>query len=179
MGSYLYRTGIYKKASELATLCGAEIGIVVFSPTGKPFSFGQPSVEAVMQRYLNKSIPERPFNEDGSWRIVDAHQRKVIEELNEHLDETLSQLEAERNRGKALRQAIKTARAANAARAEVGWWEAKIEKLSAPQLEAVSASVEQFYNDLMNHINRRNNSNNANNNNNSVASAGSADKQLV
>ncbi|ESR34586.1 hypothetical protein CICLE_v10006958mg [Citrus x clementina] len=41
------RSGIHKKASELVTLTGAEIGIVVFSPSGKPFSFGHPSLEAV------------------------------------------------------------------------------------------------------------------------------------
>ncbi|KAH9679303.1 Agamous-like MADS-box protein AGL61 [Citrus sinensis] len=41
------RSGIHKKASELVTLTGAEIGIVVFSPSGKPISFGHPSLEAV------------------------------------------------------------------------------------------------------------------------------------
>ncbi|KAK7853894.1 agamous-like mads-box protein agl61 [Quercus suber] len=40
-------TGINKKASELVTLCGAEVGVVVFSPVGKSFSFGHPSVESV------------------------------------------------------------------------------------------------------------------------------------
>ena len=41
------RSGIYKKASELVTLTGAEIGIVVFSPSGKLFTFGHPSLEGV------------------------------------------------------------------------------------------------------------------------------------
>jgi pheromone receptor transcription factor len=41
------RSSIYKKASELVTLCGAEVGVVIFSPARKPFSFGHPSVESV------------------------------------------------------------------------------------------------------------------------------------
>lgn len=153
------RSGIYKKANELATLCGAQIGIVVFSPTGKPFSFGQPSIEAVVKRYLNENTPY-----DGIQPIVEAHRRKMVEELNECLDQTLSQLEAEKKRGKSLRQSIKMARAANATRGDVGWWEAKIEELSRPQLEAVSASMEQFYGDLMDHVNRIKNSSNTNKN---------------
>ena len=50
------RSGINKKASELVTLCGAEVGVVVFSPAAKPFSFGHPSVESVANRFLNKTL---------------------------------------------------------------------------------------------------------------------------
>ena len=50
------RFGINKKASELVTLCGAEVGVVVFSPAGKPFSFGHPSVESVANRFLKRTL---------------------------------------------------------------------------------------------------------------------------
>ncbi|MBA0664511.1 hypothetical protein Goklo_004496 [Gossypium klotzschianum] len=40
-------TGIYKKISELSTLCGGEIHFIIFSPTGKPYSFGYPSVKTI------------------------------------------------------------------------------------------------------------------------------------
>lgn len=33
------RRGLFKKAQELSTLCGAELGLMVFSATGKLFSF--------------------------------------------------------------------------------------------------------------------------------------------
>ncbi|PKU65312.1 agamous-like MADS-box protein AGL29 [Dendrobium catenatum] len=46
------RAGLFKKATELSILCGAEIGIVVFSPAGKPFSFGHPSLDYVTKRFL-------------------------------------------------------------------------------------------------------------------------------
>ncbi|XP_020583373.1 agamous-like MADS-box protein AGL29 [Phalaenopsis equestris] len=47
------RSGLFKKATELSILCGAEIGIVVFSPAGKPFSFGHPSLDYITRRFLS------------------------------------------------------------------------------------------------------------------------------
>ncbi|KAL4318938.1 hypothetical protein GQ457_18G013720 [Hibiscus cannabinus] len=41
------RAGLFKKASELSTLCVAEVVIVVFSPGKKVYTFGHPSVDAV------------------------------------------------------------------------------------------------------------------------------------
>ncbi|XP_049353876.1 agamous-like MADS-box protein AGL61 [Solanum verrucosum] len=39
------RDGVFKKATELSTLCGADVVVVVFSPRNKPYSCGHPSVE--------------------------------------------------------------------------------------------------------------------------------------
>nr|GMD61747.1 agamous-like MADS-box protein AGL62 [Ipomoea batatas] len=47
------RAGIFKKASELSMLCGAEVAVLVRSPAGRVFGFGYPSIEAVIQRYEN------------------------------------------------------------------------------------------------------------------------------
>ena len=47
------RNGIFKKASELCVLCGENIGIIVFSPKGKPFCFGHPNVDTILNRYLS------------------------------------------------------------------------------------------------------------------------------
>ncbi|XP_042006054.1 myocyte-specific enhancer factor 2-like [Salvia splendens] len=49
------RAGVFKKASELSTLCGAECALVVYSPGDKPHSFGHPSVEVVTTRPPNRS----------------------------------------------------------------------------------------------------------------------------
>ncbi|KAH1046892.1 hypothetical protein J1N35_037676, partial [Gossypium stocksii] len=48
------------KISELSTLCGGEILFIIFSPTGKPYSFGHTSVETVAKQLLN---PNQPLNE--------------------------------------------------------------------------------------------------------------------
>ncbi|XP_051120956.1 agamous-like MADS-box protein AGL29 [Andrographis paniculata] len=47
------KSGVFKKASELSTLTGAEAGVVVFSPGEKPHSFGHPSIDSVSSKFLN------------------------------------------------------------------------------------------------------------------------------
>lgn len=47
------RPSLFKKASELSTLCGAEVAVVTFSPGGKCFSFGHPSPSSVADRFLS------------------------------------------------------------------------------------------------------------------------------
>ncbi|KAJ1288655.1 hypothetical protein BS78_02G104300 [Paspalum vaginatum] len=54
------RQGLFKKASELSTLCGAMVGCVVFSINGRCFSFGHPSVDNVVNRFLNTVTPSSP-----------------------------------------------------------------------------------------------------------------------
>ncbi|MQM03976.1 hypothetical protein Taro_036772 [Colocasia esculenta] len=46
------RKGLFKKAAELCVLCGAQAAAVVFSPGGKPYVFGHPSADAVLDRFL-------------------------------------------------------------------------------------------------------------------------------
>ncbi|OEL22478.1 hypothetical protein BAE44_0016503 [Dichanthelium oligosanthes] len=47
------RGGLFKKAAELAVLCGAHVAVTVFSHAGKPYSLGHPSVNTVVDRYLD------------------------------------------------------------------------------------------------------------------------------
>jgi hypothetical protein len=47
-----HHPSLFKKASELFTLCGAEVAVVTFSPGGKCFSFGHPSTSSVADRLL-------------------------------------------------------------------------------------------------------------------------------
>ncbi|XP_021717252.1 agamous-like MADS-box protein AGL62 [Chenopodium quinoa] len=49
------RKGVFKKASELCTLCNAEIAVLTFSEAGKVFTFGHPSADEVINRYINSS----------------------------------------------------------------------------------------------------------------------------
>ncbi|XP_047983887.1 MADS-box protein JOINTLESS-like [Salvia hispanica] len=50
------RRGLFKKARELATLCDAEIALIVFSATGKLFDYSSSSMTQVIQR--RKAQPE-------------------------------------------------------------------------------------------------------------------------
>ncbi|MBA0696355.1 hypothetical protein Goari_002912, partial [Gossypium aridum] len=72
---------IYKKISELSTLCGGEILFIIFSPTGNPYSFAHPFVETITKQILN---PNQPLNEITHASAV-AY-RKLVMELIEILD---------------------------------------------------------------------------------------------
>nr|XP_009765099.1 PREDICTED: agamous-like MADS-box protein AGL62 [Nicotiana sylvestris] len=71
------RSGLYKQASELVKLCNIDIGIVLFSPTGKSFLFFHPTSEANIDRFLN---PNTQLSE--STRLVTAHARNKVDQLN-------------------------------------------------------------------------------------------------
>nr|WQI83081.1 MADS-box transcription factor [Spirodela polyrhiza] len=45
------RNGLLKKAKELAILCDAEVGVMIFSSTGRLYDFSNTSMRAVMERY--------------------------------------------------------------------------------------------------------------------------------
>ncbi|XP_018634029.1 agamous-like MADS-box protein AGL62 [Nicotiana tomentosiformis] len=71
------RSGLYKKASELVKLCNIDVGIVLFSPTGKPFSIFHPTSQAIIDRFLN---PNMQLSETSS--LVAAHARNKVNQLN-------------------------------------------------------------------------------------------------
>ncbi|KAL7221637.1 hypothetical protein ACSBR1_023568 [Camellia fascicularis] len=51
------RSGLLKKAKELAILCDAEVGLIIVSSTGKLYEFTSTSMKSVIERY-NKSREE-------------------------------------------------------------------------------------------------------------------------
>nr|GLL19883.1 agamous-like MADS-box protein AGL61 [Ipomoea trifida] len=78
------RTGLFKKASEMSTLCGTEIAMVVFSPSGKAFTFSNPDLNTVLTKYFvqnpttEANIPEllvryhREANKNAQINILEA-----------------------------------------------------------------------------------------------------------
>lgn len=101
------RTGLFKKANELSTLCAAQVAILVFSPGGKPYSFGHPNVESIFHRFLN---PETPNAEPAD---QEANSNLEIVEVNdsstntEKLINLLKRFHAEKKRGKTLAKMIR------------------------------------------------------------------------
>jgi hypothetical protein len=72
------RSGLFKKASELCTLCGADAALVVFSPSGKVFSFGHPNLHTVIDHYLSLVPPQN----NGTMQLIEAHRNANVRELN-------------------------------------------------------------------------------------------------
>ncbi|KAL0007512.1 hypothetical protein SO802_009014 [Lithocarpus litseifolius] len=60
------RNGLCSKARELSTLCGAQVAAIVFSPKNKMYTFGEPSVDSVVNRFLHEQQQQRqPLNRGG------------------------------------------------------------------------------------------------------------------
>ncbi|XP_010451030.1 PREDICTED: agamous-like MADS-box protein AGL62 [Camelina sativa] len=82
--------GLFKKASELCTLCGAQILMIVFSPAGKVFSFGHPSVRELIYRFQNFNhnslIPHQPNN---NLELAESRPDTNVQYLNEMLTHML------------------------------------------------------------------------------------------
>lgn len=54
------RAGLLKKAKELSVLCDAEVGVIIFSSTGKLYEFSSSSMEHTLTRYgrgLDSELP--------------------------------------------------------------------------------------------------------------------------
>lgn len=131
------RTGLFKKASELSTLCGAEIALLVFSPSNKVFSFGNPDVNSVVERFLK--FDHREDNKSTmSLKMLEAYSREdSVRVHNLMLVDVLNQLEQENERRKELER-IKKARQAQF------WWEAPVDELDIGELQKLRVSLEQL-----------------------------------
>ncbi|KAH6804520.1 hypothetical protein C2S51_032767 [Perilla frutescens var. frutescens] len=131
------RIGVFKKASELSTLCGADVAVVVFSPTDNPFSFFSPNMESVIDRYLS---PEQPLKRSA--RAIDAHSRARIEELNKRLDELVE----EKHNLKQVEERFDKSR-------QRGWWEeTAVDALHRDQLRDWIAFFKNFKSEVENQL---------------------------
>ncbi|KAK3016044.1 hypothetical protein RJ639_007531 [Escallonia herrerae] len=120
------RQGLYKKAGELATKCGAQVAVIAFSNAGNVFAYGHPAVNTVLRRY------EAATGGGG------GGSRAVREEIESKYRESVAKLEAERRVEEILGRA--------AAAAEGGGgrplWSVEVEKLGVDELEKLRATME-------------------------------------
>ncbi|KAJ8452890.1 hypothetical protein Cgig2_014653 [Carnegiea gigantea] len=97
------RGGIFKKANELVTLCGAELAVIVFSPGRKAYSFGHPNVYTILNRILYHLTNSRElFAPDNNG--VDKPKDK-INQLFAQYDAIQKQTEVERMTAKLEKEA--------------------------------------------------------------------------
>ncbi|KAL4319421.1 hypothetical protein GQ457_18G019690 [Hibiscus cannabinus] len=127
------RAGLFKKASEITTLCGAELALLVFSPAQRVYSFGHPSVDAVIDRYLGGDAPETSVTS----RLVKANRESNVHQLNMELTQLTSQLENKKKRGEELKQITKENR-----------WQAPIAELDRSQLLQLRRAMQGLKNNV-------------------------------
>ncbi|CAN4090582.1 unnamed protein product [Withania somnifera] len=46
------KLSLFRKADELSTMMGADVGVLLLSPTGKPYSYSSTSIEKITERFL-------------------------------------------------------------------------------------------------------------------------------
>ncbi|KAF8031096.1 hypothetical protein BT93_D0324 [Corymbia citriodora subsp. variegata] len=135
------RTGLFKKANELAILCAVQIAIIVFSPGGKPFSFGHPNVESIVHRFRNQ---ERAPDEGTSKGDESRGESTTDSNLNQRLLDLLKRLNAEEKRGEMLEKTVKAKRAAKGLR--------PVDQLGLPELGELRSSLQDLRRKLKDHV---------------------------
>ncbi|CAA2993429.1 agamous-like MADS-box AGL62 [Olea europaea subsp. europaea] len=91
------RKGLFKKAAETRLLCGTDVAIVIQSPGNKFFTFGEPSVESILNRWQflddahNPVVEEMGKSEREFWWVNENLERMELRELGS-FEEILTRL---------------------------------------------------------------------------------------
>ncbi|ESQ42302.1 hypothetical protein EUTSA_v10015908mg [Eutrema salsugineum] len=130
------RSGLFKKASELCTLCDAEVAIIVHSPGQKVFSFGHPNVKTVIDRFVDNDPPTP--QQHGSMQLNEIRRNSNIRDLNNQLTQLTNQLESEKKKNEDLKKIRKNSQVPER------WWEKPIEELDLAQAKQFKSRLEEL-----------------------------------
>ncbi|KMT14015.1 hypothetical protein BVRB_4g078440 [Beta vulgaris subsp. vulgaris] len=90
------KSGLFKKAGELSSLCGAEVAVITISAAGKLFSFGHPTPDATINRYVKFSA--RKSDDISNNNNVNVNNGINVDKLSEQYKEVLGNIELEKRR---------------------------------------------------------------------------------
>ncbi|XP_057452025.1 agamous-like MADS-box protein AGL62 [Lotus japonicus] len=134
------RGGLYKKVNELGILCGGDFVLIIFSPSGKVFSFGNPCVDDVIQRYLS----EAPQPTSNVMRHIEAQRSVNVHARSEQLTEINNRLEDGKKKDEQLNCLLK------AAFGQFGW-ACQVEEMGISPLMKFKEALHNLKNDVTRH----------------------------
>ncbi|KAK1697934.1 hypothetical protein QYE76_014631 [Lolium multiflorum] len=105
------RRGLFNKVSELAIMCGVEAAALVFSPGGRVFSFGDPSADSVIDRFMSSSSSEEQAEAAADDGAGDPNHIALAPELDREHGELRAKLAASLARMETAKESFAKARA--------------------------------------------------------------------
>ncbi|KAL3339830.1 hypothetical protein AABB24_028437 [Solanum stoloniferum] len=132
------RLGLFKKASELCILTGAEIAIMVQSlKRQRLFTFGHPSADAVINRYLTGKSEEEGEKSAGD------DQFNYVQQSNEYYSQICRELEAEKKVKEEI--VIDESKMVNDGSNNGGfWWNESTDDMGIEEVEKFMCALEEL-----------------------------------
>ncbi|KAK2408094.1 agamous MADS-box protein AGL62 [Trifolium repens] len=127
------RNGLFKKACELFTLCGAYVALIIFSPSEKVFSFGLPDLYTIIDRFLLRV----PTLNNGIQQFIEAFRSTNVRELNAQLNQMNDALDHEKMCNDDLNHICKMAE-------DPSWWTCPVDGMTMNQLELLKKALEEL-----------------------------------
>ncbi|KAL3850738.1 hypothetical protein ACJIZ3_012620 [Penstemon smallii] len=125
------RMGLFRKASELCVLCGSEIAILVQSPADRIFSFGNPSVDYVINRF-----------QTGATSLTNSRTTNINSRIK--YDEAALKLEGEIMKKNKIMKEKETG--------DILWWKEPFENMEMHELEDFSRALEELKSNVLNRV---------------------------
>lgn len=125
------RSGLFNKGNQICTLCGAKVLLIVFSPTNKVYSFGHPSAEILIDRFLSGEQTEP--QQDPTMQYVEAQRNEDVRYQNIKYAQLMGQIEEEKKRSAQLKEMK-----------DQGLWWGEIDELDWKQLLYLKASLQEL-----------------------------------
>ncbi|KAF7096572.1 hypothetical protein CFC21_098494 [Triticum aestivum] len=137
------KSGLWKKAAELAVLCRASLAIVVFSEAGKAFAFGSPSTDAVLGCADADALAPVPAADDVEWGALEALCRQT---------EAMGvEVAAEAERMSAAGKKVVEVQTQAGKRF---WWEADVEALGEAELPVFARALQRLRDNVRRHADK-------------------------
>ncbi|KDO39167.1 hypothetical protein CISIN_1g042472mg [Citrus sinensis] len=113
--------------------------------SGRPFSFGHPSIEAAANRFVGLNQPAN----DNTHPLVEVHRQVRINELNQRHNELLCQLNEEKEWETMVKQ-MRTGK-----ESQPCWWETPVDELNHQELLQMGATIDDLHKTFLSKLNEK------------------------